>query len=475
MHEACAENPVGVLWYVRGMNRHVIVAALVAALAACGGRSGPSFGSEGWACLPDDQCDDGLTCRADVCVGEDRRTQILGSVIRDVDVLFVVDDSNSMRDAQAALVASFPSFAERLSTLEGGLPNLHIGVVSTNVGAGTGGIAGCENSGDNGLLQNTARGACEVPSDRYINDVANSDGSRTKNYSGSLTDTFSCIAELGSSGCGFEQPLEAMRRALNGSNAQNQGFLRPNAMLAVIVLTDEDDCSTEDLAMFNTDAALDNVDSALGPLASFRCFEFGVQCSPDNPREPGSRDDCRARENSQYMYGTEEYARFLQNLKGPSVPVAFFAIAGVGPVVVGSNDGEPRLEPACGLGNGGPIADPAVRIADLAGRMGMPAPSSICEGVDLTAAAENMYGMLSGLCLSSPEPEECTFADVANLGETDEEIVQDLPLCESASFGACAQITQNSASCQGALTEVVIDRRGTTAPAGTVVVASCPL
>ena len=456
------------------MNRHVIVTALLTTLAACSGRSGPSFGAEGGACLPDDQCDDGLTCRDEVCVGEGRRTQILGSVIRDLDVLFVVDNSNSMRDAQAALVANFPAFTNVLNSLEGGLPNLHIGVISTNVGAGPGGIAGCENNGDNGLLQNTPRGACEVPSDRYINDIANSDGGRTKNYSGSLTDSFSCIAELGESGCGFEQPLESMRRALNGSNSQNQGFLRDNAMLAVIVVTDEDDCSTEDPAMFSTDAALDNVDSALGPLASFRCFEFGVQCSPDNPREPGPREDCRARENSQYMYGTEEYARFLQNLKGPSVPVVFSAIAGVGPVAVGSNDGEPRLDPACGLENGGRIADPAVRIADLADLMGMPAPASICEGVDLTGAAENIYAMLSGHCLSSPAPEECTFADVANPGETGEEIVQDLPLCESASSGACAQITPNSTSCQGALSEVVIDRRGTTAPGGTVVVASCP-
>tara|TARA_R110002073_G_scaffold336295_1_gene531808 strand:+ start:48 stop:1091 length:1044 start_codon:yes stop_codon:yes gene_type:complete len=346
-------------------------------------------------------------------------------------------------------------------------------VISTNIGAGTGGIAGCENNGDNGLLQNAPTRPCEPPSDRYIIDIANSDGSRTRNFQGPLTDTFACIAELGVAGCGFEQPLESMRRALNGTNAQNQGFLRENAMLAVILVTDEDDCSTEDPAMFSTDLALDNVDSALGPLSSFRCFEFGVTCNPDTPREPGPREDCVARKNSQYMYDVEEYAQFLRSLKGPLVPVVFSAVAGVGPVAVGNSDGEPRLEPACGL-NGGDFADPAVRIADLLDQMGMPEPSSICEGVDLTAAAENIYAMMSGQCLLSQEPAECTFADVSNLGELDEEIVQDLPSCDSASSVACAQIVLGSGNCQGTLTEVVIDRRGTTTPNGTVVVASCP-
>lgn len=51
---------------------------------------------------------------------------------------------------------------------------------------------------------------------------------------------------VGTSGSGREQPLEAMRRALStlaGAGGANDGFLRPGARLAVIFLSDEDDCS----------------------------------------------------------------------------------------------------------------------------------------------------------------------------------------------------------------------------------------
>jgi hypothetical protein len=45
-------------------------------------------------------------------------------------------------------------------------------------------------------------------------------------------------------GCGFEQHLEAMERALvKHRHGDNAGFLRDDSILVVIILTDEDDCS----------------------------------------------------------------------------------------------------------------------------------------------------------------------------------------------------------------------------------------
>jgi hypothetical protein len=68
---------------------------------------------------------------------------------RDVDILFVIDNSGSMDEEQASLAANFPVFIERLETIEGGLPNVHLGVVSSDVGAGPFSISMCDGNGDN--------------------------------------------------------------------------------------------------------------------------------------------------------------------------------------------------------------------------------------------------------------------------------------------------------------------------------------
>ena len=59
-------------------------------------------------------------------------------------------------------------------------------------------------------------------------------------------EALSCIAPQGIDGCGFESPLEAMAQALNPDAAWNTAerpFLRPGGVLAIVILTDEVDCS----------------------------------------------------------------------------------------------------------------------------------------------------------------------------------------------------------------------------------------
>ncbi len=59
---------------------------------------------------------------------------------------------------------------------------------------------------------------------------------------------FRCMATVGTEGTRWEKGLEAMQKALSsdmisGDGAPNAGFLRDDAFLTVIFLTDEDDCS----------------------------------------------------------------------------------------------------------------------------------------------------------------------------------------------------------------------------------------
>ncbi len=435
-------------------------------------------------------CPDREVAKVDPRQNREQQKEIPVQINRDIDILFVIDNSNSMREEQASLVANFDNFINVLNNIEGGLPNVHIGVVSTNIGAGTG-IAGCENGGDNGILQNAPRdGACSVPSDRYIEDIGLDDGvSRDKNYTGELADTFSCIAELGVSGCGFEQPLEAMRRSLNGSNPENNGFLRDNAFLAVIIISDEDDCSVERNEMFSTAASQDSIDSELGFLSSFRCFEFGVQCDPDTPRSTGPRDNCVARENSDYMYNVNEYANFLKTLKDDPGQIIVAGIIGPpSPVAVGLNDsGEPTLDPSCGVDNGeGQVADPAIRLTSfLEAFPNRNTSTTICDddlSDALTVIAELLAKVIGNPCLEgdlalTDGVPECAVADVRNLNQDGQE-ESIIPQCNANMDNIpCYHFVQDTEQCsiETSPTQLtlVIERGASDVPSNTTVVARC--
>ena len=293
-----------------------------------------------------------------------------------LDVLFVVDNSGSMAEEQLTLRASFSQFVNSLETAYGSRPDLHVGVISTDMGAGPFQGTGCSMFGDNGNLR--ANPVCGV-ADPYIIDIAEPGGGRTQNFSGTLTDAMSCIGDLGISGCGFEQPLAAVRRALDGTNPNNAGFLRQDTMLAVVIMSDEDDCSVTDTAMYDT--SQNDINAPLGPLSSFRCFEFGVRCDPDQPRVPGPRSNCVVRENSAYMPTVQGFIDFLTGLRPPGD--VFVATLQGDPTPVGVTldpniNNIPALAPSCTSANGQAV--PGVRLDVF--RAGFPQrnlQASICQ------------------------------------------------------------------------------------------------
>src|SRR4051794_22044220 len=131
---------------------------------------------------------------------------------RNVDLLFLVDDSSSMRLSQDNLRRNFPVLMQTLKNQPGGMPNVHIAVISSDMGAGDGSIASCDMvGGKNGIFQYTPHGTCTssglLPGATYISDVGG-----VKNYSGNLEDVFTCIAALGETGCGFEHQFAAVTR-----------------------------------------------------------------------------------------------------------------------------------------------------------------------------------------------------------------------------------------------------------------------
>lgn len=230
----------------------------------------------------------------------------------ELDILFMVDNSPSMDTKQEALAKTFPALIKVLETMEGGLPDLHIGVISSDLGAGGGELG--DNCGvplgNRGLLwgNDSSESALKGVTDsynqfatvaklsngcglsqgaRWIQDIRSTATSgRLRNYSGDLTDVFSCLAKgVGTGGCGEEHPLQSIRLALNPQkdiNEANIGFLRPNARLAIVMVTDEDDCSADPNSFTDRTPNNDGLFTPNGlatETTSLRCAGRGHVCN----------------------------------------------------------------------------------------------------------------------------------------------------------------------------------------------------
>lgn len=96
----------------------------------------------------------------------------------------------------------------------------------------------------------------------------------------------SCLVPQGISGCGFESPLESMRRALTRArdpSAPEFGFLRDDAVLLVVFVTDEADCSARpehQLEVFGPDGnrVFWSEHDASFPSSAV-CWNAGVSCT----------------------------------------------------------------------------------------------------------------------------------------------------------------------------------------------------
>jgi hypothetical protein len=327
-----------------------------------------------------------------------------------LDLLFVIDNSKSTMDKQTMFAQSFPQFVAALDAFPGGRPSLHIGVVDTTVDIGVTGYApSCPSPDlqDSGLLQNAPQVAgCTPPPDRYIIDVTSgSGGARTTNYAGDLGSELQCIGEVGDDGCGFEAQLEAMKRALDGSNPDNAGFLRDGVPLAIVILTDEDDASVADSSVF-TQYLTSDFD--LQPLAAYTCDQAMSSTAP------GTYTHCQVRENGT-LVNPSSYVSFLASIKPPSMTYVGLVAAppsttiATGPLEIpGTGLTQPMaLLPSCNATiNGNPnIGRPGVRLTVFEQAFGdNGAFANVCQN-DYTQAlgafANGMSAMIAP-CLTGP-------------------------------------------------------------------------
>ena len=407
--------------------------------------------------------------------------------IRDIDILFMVDNSPSMEQEQANLGRNFPAFIDELKKIPGGLPNVHIGVISSDLGAGpTPLMGGCPTvAGDRGILQ--AKAGCGINGgDRFLKSEPNGTANPTVNFQGDLGTVFSCMAKLGVTGCGYEHQLQSTRVALYDSvTKENTGFLRENAFLAIILITDEDDCSAD----INTNLFTDDATFA-GTAASFRCAQVGHLCNGMVPPISGTftanLSDCEPNEMGR-LIKVEDVVTSIRAVKPrPDQQIIVSGIFGWPNTLAGAqyryykNPNDIDYAPICESANGQATA--ALRMkkfVDAFGSNGSFFP--ICQD-DFRPAmkqiGEKLAAKLGNPCISAPlvdtKPEtgiqaDCQVIDQVPSGSSFTYTA--LPRCDLGN-PPCWRLAAD-ATCGESGYKIDVDRAGVLAKPGTQQAIKC--
>jgi hypothetical protein len=155
-------------------------------------------------------------------------------VNRKLDVLFVIDNSPAMVPHVDNVKTNLGRLADILRAQTGGLPDLRLGVVTTDL------ADDAKLRGTSGLTGN------------FIVDLVGPDGVRLHNYDGDLADVVARLTDVGTVGAD-PQPLGAARRAFE--NPMNRSFLRTEAFTAVYFISASDTPETafeSDVEFFKT-------------------------------------------------------------------------------------------------------------------------------------------------------------------------------------------------------------------------------
>lgn len=432
----------------------------------------------------------------------------------DLDVLFVIDDSPEMLAMQEKLQGQMATFFSLLESSPTGLPNLHVGVVSTDMGApgDAAGTDGCTASGDGGQLLAAPQATCATtlaPGSTFVSDVGD-----VANFTDQIGNVLQCMIGLGQAGCGFEQPLAALDRALGADGlgpppAQNAGFLRADADLAIIILTNEDDCSAPaGTTLFSLNGAPESLQNPLGPLANYRCNQWGHLCKDPTAADPNQYAmpplnppadaqtvgnvprldlvDCK--DNDQGTGLLTPVSKFVNDIKAlktdPDNHIYVSAISGSAvPYTVQWAPGFNQVGPAtelwpevmhvCGpagasgvnpastmLTTDGSFADPAVRVAEFANAFRNSSLTSICSP-DYSPAFSVLSSSTVGTippCVTGQIQTDaagqpiCTVIDEVAIGQTTTTFP--VPACDDSGEPAPCYILAPAPLCDGIAVEV---------------------
>ncbi len=324
--------------------------------------------------------------------------QIVQTAVDKIDLLFMIDNSASMADKQQVLRDAVPDLVSRLvnpfctdgsqpATPDADCPtgserefnpisDFHLGVITSSLGdAGANVVGGCtmgtSPGDDRGRLLGSIRSGLAGEAAGFLAWRADT--------SGLINDFQAHVAGAGETGCGYEASLESWYRFLIDPNPpaelirvkcrdtdaqencvgfrrdennqvildtvlleQRAEFLRPDSLLAVIMLTDENDCSIQrggsnwlaaapNSLRFKASAACE-ADSnspccyacASRSSAPDGCNDYATECGGPGPQGGDQANlrcwDQKRRAGIDFLYPID---RYVEGLKSPQVTVGY--------------------------------------------------------------------------------------------------------------------------------------------------------
>jgi hypothetical protein len=237
-----------------------------------------------------------------------------------LDLLLMVDNSISMADKQQVLSRSLPDLIQRVADPGSGITDLHVGVVTSSLGGHGSTLCAGSDTGSVEDQELNDHGHLIATRPRFLS----SNGALAPNAMGVLEWTAGqdvgaltsgvqdMVLAAGEFGCGLEAQLEAVQRFLTDPHpyqqinvakcpgslddcavptgvdtdllAQRAAFLRPDSAVAVVVLSDENDCSIQEGGQYyyaaRQDIILPHGSSVCATNPNDACCYF---CNGDSP------------------------------------------------------------------------------------------------------------------------------------------------------------------------------------------------
>ncbi|NUM59237.1 MAG: hypothetical protein HUU56_11425 [Bdellovibrionaceae bacterium] len=161
---------------------------------------------------------------------------------RKIDILWVIDNSGSMQTSQENLITNFNSFIQKFKSLN---YDFHMAVTTTDAYLDTVDTGGSFRSYYCRAFSNKCSVLRDGPGRDMTSSLHSGFNVLDKNTS-DLTAAFNLNAAQGTAGYGDERAFLSLKTTL--SNTTNSSFLRPDAFLAVIIVSDEDDFSHDSMS-----------------------------------------------------------------------------------------------------------------------------------------------------------------------------------------------------------------------------------